>query len=112
MRVDVFLRGKDRRIIVDTKYYASALQTYHGSQTFHSGNLYQIFSYVKNAAGTDPAFQGTEGILLYPEVKHSLDATFSIQGHRIRIATLDLCQPWPSIADRLLEFLFDVRIRI
>jgi 5-methylcytosine-specific restriction enzyme subunit McrC len=63
------------------------------------------FSYLKNAAGNDPTFQAAEGILLYPQVQHSLDANFSIQGHRIKIATVDLTQPWPMIADRLLALL-------
>jgi 5-methylcytosine-specific restriction enzyme subunit McrC len=103
MRVDVFLRSADRRIIIDTKYYASALQTYHGTESFHSGNLYQIFSYLKNAAAKDPRFGDVEGMLVYPEVQHSLDASFLIQGHPVRVATLDLTQPWPSIADRLLS---------
>ncbi|TGT11495.1 restriction endonuclease, partial [Mesorhizobium sp. M8A.F.Ca.ET.213.01.1.1] len=49
MRVDVFLRSHERRIIVDTKYYADALQTYRGAQTYHSGHLYQLFAYLRNA---------------------------------------------------------------
>ena len=105
MRADVFLRSEERRIIIDTKYYASALQTYHGTDSFHSGNLYQIFSYLKNAAGRDPTFEAAEGILLYPQVQHELDASYFIQGHQVKVATLDLSQPWPAIADRLLELL-------
>ncbi len=30
MRVDVFLRSPHRQIIIDTKYYLEALQTYQG----------------------------------------------------------------------------------
>jgi 5-methylcytosine-specific restriction enzyme subunit McrC len=103
MRVDVFQRSADRRIIIDTKYYASALQTYHGTESFHSGNLYQIFSYLKNAAAKDPRFGDVEGMLVYPEVQHSLDESFLIQGHPVWVAALDLTQPWSSIADRLLS---------
>ena len=105
MRVDVFLRSHERRIIIDTKYYASALQSYHGSDSFHSGNLYQIFSYLKNAAGRDAKFELAEGILLYPQVQHLLDARYLIQGHQVKVATVDLSQPWPTIADRLLKLL-------
>ena len=105
MRVDVFLRNNERRIIIDTKYYADALQTFHGTESFHSDNLYQIFSYLKNAAGIDPTFQAAEGILLYPQVRHSLNACFSIQGHHVKIATVDLSRPWPIIKERLLELL-------
>jgi 5-methylcytosine-specific restriction enzyme subunit McrC len=105
MRADVFLSSQERRIIIDTKYYASSLQTYHGSDSFHSGNLYQIFSYLKNAAGRDPNFELAEGILLYPQVEHVLDARYWIQGHQVKVATVDLSRPWPVIADRLLKLL-------
>jgi 5-methylcytosine-specific restriction enzyme subunit McrC len=105
MRADVFLRSQERKIIIDTKYYRSALQTYHGTDSFHSGNLYQIFSYLKNAAGRDPTFETVEGILLYPEVEHEIDASYLLQGHHVKVATLDLSQPWPAIEDRLLEIL-------
>jgi 5-methylcytosine-specific restriction enzyme subunit McrC len=105
MIVDVFLHNQERKIIIDTKYYASALQSNRGSESFHSGNLYQLFSYLKNAAGKDPTFQAAEGILLYPQVHYSLNASFSIQGHRVKVATVDLTQPWPMIADRLLALL-------
>lgn len=103
MRVDVFLRGQARKIIIDTKYYADALQSFHGGQSFHSANLYQLFSYLKNAAGADPAFTSAEGMLLYPQVLNTLDASFQIQGHQIKIATVDLAQPSQMIQKRLLE---------
>ena len=105
MIVDVFLQSRERKIIIDTKYYASALQSNRGSESFHSGNLYQIFSYLKNAAGKDLTFQSAEGILLYPEAKHGLDESFEIQGHRLTVASVDLSQPWPEIAERLLTLL-------
>lgn len=105
MRVDVFLRGMQRKIIIDTKYYAEALRVYHGSPSFHSGNLYQIFSYLKNAAGRDGTFDSAEGMLLYPQVNDALDSSYRIQGHRIKIATLNLAQPWPHIHARLLSLI-------
>lgn len=103
MRVDVYLRSPQRRIIIDTKYYANALQSYHGSESFHSANLYQLFSYLKNAAGLDPAFKSVEGMLLYPCAGSPLDDRFIIQGHPVTIATVDLCMPWRAIESRLLE---------
>jgi 5-methylcytosine-specific restriction enzyme subunit McrC len=103
MRVDIFLRGEQRNIIIDTKYYADALQSYHGRESFHSGNLYQIFSYLKNAAAKHPELSAADGMLLYPEVHSTLDASYLIQGHRTRIATVDLAKPWPQIADRMIQ---------
>ena len=105
MRVDVFLHSRERNIIIDTKYYARALQTYHKTEIFHSGHLYQIFSYLKNAASKDPAFKSAEGILLYPQVQHSLNASYLMHDHQVSIATVDLSQPWPLVAARMLELL-------
>ncbi|MBY5889747.1 5-methylcytosine-specific restriction endonuclease system specificity protein McrC [Rhizobium ruizarguesonis] len=105
MRVDVFLRSANRRIILDTKYYVDALQTYYNAESFRSENLYQLFAYLRNAAGSDNAFAKTEGILLYPRVGVSLDEAFMIQGHSVKIATIDLSMPWKEIRERLLKIL-------
>lgn len=105
MRVDVFLRSESRRIIIDTKYYASALQQYHGTDSFHSGNLYLLFGYLKNAAGKDVSFINAEGILLYPQVGAHLNEVFEVQGHQITIATIDLAMPWSAIDTQLRSLL-------
>lgn len=102
MKVDIYLRNQKRDIIIDTKFYADALQSNRGHQSFHSDNLYQLFGYLKNVAA-DPAFKRAEGILLYPEVQRELDARFVIQGHSVRIATVNLAQPWQGIRERLLD---------
>lgn len=101
MRVDVFLRSPTRRIIIDTKYYARALQSYHDTVSYHSGNLYQIFAYLKNVAGHDPSFDTAEGMLLYPCAGVSLKESYQLQGHKLHIETLDLCQPWHKISEQL-----------
>lgn len=102
MFTDIYLKGADRRLIIDTKYYVNALQrNLHGSESFQSGNLYQLFAYLKNAAA-DPLFADREGMLLYPLNGTSLRETYRIQGHPITVATIDLAQPWPTIAEDLL----------
>lgn len=103
MRVDIFLTSKARQIIIDTKYYAEALQTYKGATSFRSANLYQLFSYLKNhAAGAEESIQ-LEGMLLYPQVGSPIDAAYNLQGHRIRLATVDLAESWNAISARLLH---------
>lgn len=104
MRVDVFLRSGERRIIVDTKYYADALQTYRGAQTFHSSHLYQLFAYLRNAQGVRST-ERYDGMLLYPEARSRPEATYRIHGHSICLATVNLAQPWPLISRRLLELI-------
>ncbi|MEX6814048.1 hypothetical protein AB2C52_34510, partial [Pseudomonas aeruginosa] len=62
MRTDVYLESADRRIIIDTKYYADALQQYHGSPSFRSENLYQLFAYLRNDAIADPDLVLADGM--------------------------------------------------
>jgi len=103
MRVDVFLRSDARQIIIDTKYYAEALQTYHGAKSFRSGHLYQLFTYLKNHAARLSVDTRLDGKLLYPQVGGAIDAAYEIQGHNIQLSTIDLTQPWPIIQERLLN---------
>lgn len=105
MVTDIYLKGDSRRIIIDTKYYVNALQSgFYGSDSFHSGNLYQLFAYLQNAAA-DPAFANCEGMLLYPMNGTRLRETYRIRGYLITIATIDLAQPWPMIAEDLLHLI-------
>ncbi|MGW9857172.1 5-methylcytosine-specific restriction endonuclease McrBC regulatory subunit McrC [Staphylococcus hominis] len=50
MRSDVILTYGKQCLIIDTKYYTSMLQQYFDTRTIHSGNLYQIFAYVKKGS--------------------------------------------------------------
>lgn len=101
MRTDILLASSTRQIIIDTKYYAQALQERYGSKTFHSGNLYQIFAYLKNAEAIGSRFQRAEGILLYPAVGEKFNACYEIQGHRVHLSSINLDQSWTAIASDL-----------
>jgi 5-methylcytosine-specific restriction enzyme subunit McrC len=101
MRTDVTLESASRKVVIDTKYYASTLQTYHGGSKVHSEHLYQLFAYLKNLEPVLPG-QTVEGILLYPTVDTTLDLQYTIHCHRIRVATVDLNVSWREIRDRLL----------
>ena len=48
MQTDIMLEYGDKTLIIDTKYYSRTTQQRYGIHTLHSGNLYQIFTYVKN----------------------------------------------------------------
>lgn len=103
MVVDVFLTNAERSIIIDTKYYAEALQRFHDAQTFQSANLYQLFSYLKNYS--DRSHAPVEGILLYPWVDTSLREVYDFQDHKITLATINLAQDWPIVRKDLLALL-------
>lgn len=48
MQSDVTLTYQHKTLIIDAKYYSKMMQQQYGKRTFHSNNLYQIFTYVKN----------------------------------------------------------------
>jgi 5-methylcytosine-specific restriction enzyme subunit McrC len=105
MTTDIHLKNDKCRIIIDTKYYKEALQEHYGKRSINSGNLYQLFSYLKNSEALSPAYANSEGILLYPAVGEKIDFRASFQGHPIRIVTVNLDQPWEKIRTDLLSVL-------
>lgn len=101
MQTDVCLTKQDRKIILECKYYRESLQTSQYKQTVHSGHLYQIYSYVRNKE-SDQGWENCEGVLLYPAVNQILDLSYDIQGHLIRVKTIDLNQDWQRIKRDML----------
>ncbi|UOR04536.1 hypothetical protein MUN82_16505 [Hymenobacter aerilatus] len=99
MITDTSLEAADRKIILDTKYYATALRTRHNRQRLIAPHLYQLYAYLQN----QPAALGQqlEGILLYPAAMQEVDVRYTLGGHPVRLVTIDLAQPWPDIAAAL-----------
>lgn len=109
MQTDVTIAWPDRKLIVDCKYYAQALQTranaHFESQGFRSNHLYQLHAYLSNQAFTG-GWENVEGMLLYPSNGYQLNHAFTLFGkHRVRIQTLDLAAPWPQIEADLKSIL-------
>ncbi len=67
-------------------------------------HLYQIYAYLKNWKSETDGDQ-CEGILLYPAVNYPLDLSFNLQGHSVRLCTINLDQAWQSIKAELLDLL-------
>lgn len=103
MQTDISLTSENRKIIIDTKYYAEVFTSNLGTAKFRSNNLYQIFAYLKNGEAKGGLNLQAEGILLYPMVDEEVDADFLIQGHKVKIRTVNLNQDWELIHNRLLE---------
>jgi len=106
MRSDITLSARGRVLIIDAKYYASTMQSNFDKRTVHSGNLYQIFAYVKNKQiAFDRAGEGTEvsGMLLYAATDEDVqpDTTYRMSGNRISATTLDLDRPFEEIRAQL-----------
>ena len=106
MRSDIMLSARGRVLIIDAKYYTSTMQSNFDKRTVHSGNLYQIFAYVKNK---QIAFERAEesvevsGMLLYAATDEDIqpDATYRMSGNRISARTLDLDRPFEEIRAQL-----------
>ena len=106
MRSDITLSARGRVLIIDAKYYASTMQSNFDKRTVHSGNLYQIFTYVKNKqVALERAGEGTEvsGMLLYAATGEEIqpDFTYRMSGNRISATTLDLDRPFEAIRAQL-----------
>ena len=111
MQTDIFLRYKEQVLIIDTKYYSHTMQMQYDKATLHSGNMYQIFTYVKNQ---DAANTGNvSGMLLYAKTEEEITkpCSFVIGGNKISVKTLDLNKEFKLIAaqlDKIVEDRFGV----
>lgn len=105
MQSDIMLSYKDRTLIIDAKYYGSSLQQQYDKYSIISGNLYQIFTYVKNK---DIQLQGTDhkpvaGMLLYAKTDAEVypQSKYKMSGNEIEVRTLDLGGDFESIKNEL-----------
>lgn len=105
MLTDISLRNTDKTLIIDAKYYSRTLQSNYDATTVHSGNLYQIYSYLKNLETRGGADAQAEGLLLYPTVEAELSKSYMIDTHVVRIETVDLSKDWQLISNRLLDII-------
>lgn len=106
MQTDITLTSPARKIIIDTKYYLSPLQTYYEKDSVRSMHLFQIHAYMTNLPSHEKARRSCEGILLYPKVQQDLDLHYDLTGYQLRVRTLDLSQPdWKKIHRDLLAMI-------
>lgn len=115
MQTDITLSHRDKTLIIDAKYYGRAMQSQFDKSTIRSRHLYQIFTYVKNAAAMKEQPHEVSGMLLYAKTDEEIapSHTYSMSGNRIRIETLDLNQDFSGIAkhlNRIAEEHFGVKM--
>ena len=111
MQSDIMLEYLDKILIIDAKYYKNTLQSYYDVNTIHSGNLYQVFTYVKNKQIEVPDIE-VSGMLLYARTDEELlpNNTYKMSGNSISVKTLDLNQDFNLIKKQLDEIAFDYLI--
>lgn len=93
MQSDIMLSRGNKYLIIDAKYYANSIQLHYGRRTLHSGNMYQIFTYVKNKdieLGGAP--HEVSGLLLYARTDEDVypENEYRMSGNRIEVRTLNL----------------------
>lgn len=106
MRSDIALVRDGTVLIIDAKYYSHITQHQFDKRSVHSGNLYQIFAYVKNKEA-ELARAGVphdvSGMLLYARTDEDVlpDVVYQMSGNQVSVKTLDLNQPFGFICDQL-----------
>lgn len=104
MQSDITLTCGERVLIIDAKYYSHATQVQYDVHTQHSGNVYQIFTYVKNKEAVlagEP--HKVSGMLLYAKTDELVqpDSEYQMSGNRICVKTLDLNRDFAEISEQL-----------
>ncbi len=104
MQSDIMLQKGNNILIIDAKYYATNTQIYYEKQSIISGNLYQIFTYVKNKQFEDKS-KFVSGMLLYAKTESFIqpDSTYLMSGNKITVRTLDLNQDFTNIKESLIN---------
>jgi 5-methylcytosine-specific restriction enzyme subunit McrC len=106
MQTDIMLSYHEKVLIIDAKYYQNSTQTQYDKHTLHSGNLYQIFTYVKNKEAelkTKP--HEVSGMLLYAKTDEKImpNQRYKMSGNKISVRTLDLNMEFDGIKKQLDE---------
>ena len=106
MQTDIMLSMGKRTLIIDTKYYGRSLQSQFEKKSIHSGNIYQIHTYVTEY---DKGHTGeVDGMLLYAKTQESIVPDGQMRmadGNTIYFRTLDLNQEFKDIEKQLNDFL-------
>jgi 5-methylcytosine-specific restriction enzyme subunit McrC len=105
MKTDLTIRGKDKTVVIDAKYYKEILaRGRHGSK-LRSSHLYQLHTYLAHVRAQDPT-QNVRGALIYPSSQAAMKLKYELLGTPVMVATIDLNQGWKEIHLDLLR-LFD-----
>ena len=93
MQTDIMLTYAEKVLIIDAKYYAHSTQVQYDKHTLHSGNMYQIFTYVKNKeAELADSPHEVSGMLLYAKTDEEFYPAneYRMSGNKIEVRTLNL----------------------
>jgi 5-methylcytosine-specific restriction enzyme subunit McrC len=108
MRTDISIVAESaphHRQIIDTKFSHKALVEGHfGGEQLKREDVFQLYAYLRTQEERSVAHRAASGMLLYPATGFPLNETMRIQGHEVRVATVDLAQHWITVHERLMSF--------
>lgn len=103
MKTDITLKNNDKILIIDAKFYSHIFQknSLYNKETLHSNNLYQIYTYVKNADKYNSG--NVSGMLLYAKTDETelLPEKYVMSGNNISIDSLDLTDEFETVEKKL-----------
>ncbi len=111
MRTDIVIDRRDRpqRLVIDTKFTQVFGRGWYREQTLRAGHVYQLYAYLRSQEGREDSTAAwaaaADGLLLHPAIGAAVDESVTIQGHRLRFATVDLAASHGEICSRLLALL-------
>ena len=115
MVTDIVLERRERststvgqRIVIDTKFTSILQRSQYGKQTLKSGNMYQLYTYLRSQERLDdPVSHHSSGALLYPSLGVDYNESAIIQGHRVSFTTVDLAADSQTIRRQLLQIVYN-----
>jgi 5-methylcytosine-specific restriction enzyme subunit McrC len=104
---DLVLEDPRGRItILDTKFTAGSLiGNQWGKPVYDSSHLYQLYAYLRSQEQLSLAYRAADGILLYPAVQAGFSEAFVVQGHAIRMESVNLAAPWQDVEKQLFDLM-------
>lgn len=103
MKTDITLEYEGKILIIDTKFYDKTMQlnTRYNTKSFISGNLYQIFAYIKNKDKDNTG--NVNGMLLYAKTDEDIVPNHEgmIGVNKMYVKTLDLTKGFDEVSKML-----------
>lgn len=94
--------GERKRLVIDTKFTGMLTRNQFGADRLKSAHLYQMYAYLRSQEDGSVEASHADGLLLHPSIDVDMDEHATIQGHRIRFATVDLSAKPTEWRDQLL----------
>ena len=101
MQSDIMLEKGGKTLVIDAKYYAHTTQSQYDIHTLHSGNLYQVYTYIKNLDKNKTG--NVSGMLLYARTDENVlpNNKYRMGGNDVSVMTLNLDCDFAEIKGQL-----------